>query len=437
MTPKKRKRVHSCSICGGSYSTPSQLQRHSRVHSGERPYVCNLCGRRFTRSDHVKQHLKIHSPHRQKNMCRICGSQFYKSQILGSHLRRHDVYQIHLCHQCGEGFQEAEELEKHERLHNIKTDIRPSGEGTDGVPSTSAETQEGEGNWLGCARFCLAQIPSISNKILQTPDRKNENSCEENANATESATPEFNNIEITPKASPEENSESPQISVSPGYSLVSAPSNVPDENTPTEAITSNSNSTIFMVATPPNNVENETVVKTTSTSTSHTTTTSRSASRKAGRPIKAVIKREPVVTTTTTSTSVNEVRAPRCTISLLAASRTSVTRAEVCTRRTISSTTPTPASNAVVLTTPKETTTTTTTSPSSMGTPPFLLNGKRLGRCEYCGIWFEDYAMCMLHNSLHSADDADPFTCRKCLKKLGNRLEFMAHLVWHLDPELP
>ena len=57
-------------------------------------------------------------------------------------------------------------------------------------------------------------------------------------------------------------------------------------------------------------------------------------------------------------------------------------------------------------------------------------------RCEHCCIWFEDYTMSLLHNSLHSADETDPFTCRKCLKRLGNRLEFTAHLVWHLEPNM-
>lgn len=57
-------------------------------------------------------------------------------------------------------------------------------------------------------------------------------------------------------------------------------------------------------------------------------------------------------------------------------------------------------------------------------------------RCDHCCIWFEDRAMCLLHNTLHNADEADPFTCRKCYKKLGNRLEFMAHLVWHLEPNM-
>lgn len=60
----------------------------------------------------------------------------------------------------------------------------------------------------------------------------------------------------------------------------------------------------------------------------------------------------------------------------------------------------------------------------------------KLVKCEHCCIWFEDNAMSMLHNTLHSADSSDPFTCRKCYKKLGNRLEFMAHMIWHLEPNM-
>ncbi|XP_041361693.1 uncharacterized protein LOC121377681 [Gigantopelta aegis] len=64
------------------------------------------------------------------------------------------------------------------------------------------------------------------------------------------------------------------------------------------------------------------------------------------------------------------------------------------------------------------------------------LFGKKMLRCDHCSIWFEDQSMSMLHMSLHSADESDPFTCKKCLKRLGNRLEFMAHIVWHLDPHM-
>ncbi|XP_076456399.1 uncharacterized protein LOC143290770 [Babylonia areolata] len=62
--------------------------------------------------------------------------------------------------------------------------------------------------------------------------------------------------------------------------------------------------------------------------------------------------------------------------------------------------------------------------------------GRKMMRCQHCCIWFEDSALGLLHQSLHSADDTDPFTCKKCLKRLGNRLEFTAHIIWHLDPTM-
>lgn len=68
-------------------------------------------------------------------------------------------------------------------------------------------------------------------------------------------------------------------------------------------------------------------------------------------------------------------------------------------------------------------------------TPQTLQNSGML-KCEHCCIWFEDRAMALLHNTLHNADKNDPYTCRKCYKKMGNRLEFNAHLVWHLEPNM-
>jgi uncharacterized Zn-finger protein len=37
------------------------LIRHSRLHSGIRPYRCNRCGQEFSRSDHLNTHLRTHT----------------------------------------------------------------------------------------------------------------------------------------------------------------------------------------------------------------------------------------------------------------------------------------------------------------------------------------------------------------------------------------
>ena len=48
--------------CGKAFFTLSEIQNHSRVHTGETPYQCNLCGRKFRQVAHLKTHMKgVHS----------------------------------------------------------------------------------------------------------------------------------------------------------------------------------------------------------------------------------------------------------------------------------------------------------------------------------------------------------------------------------------
>lgn len=52
--------------------------------------------------------------------------------------------------------------------------------------------------------------------------------------------------------------------------------------------------------------------------------------------------------------------------------------------------------------------------------------------CPHCNIFFHDFTMYNLHQSLHSPIDEDPFTCPSCLKHCQDRIEFMFHIVWHV-----
>jgi len=53
-------RKHECLECGKRFPTPSKLQRHSFIHTGEKPYNCPHCPKSYSQLVHLKQHLASH-----------------------------------------------------------------------------------------------------------------------------------------------------------------------------------------------------------------------------------------------------------------------------------------------------------------------------------------------------------------------------------------
>ncbi|CAG9864862.1 unnamed protein product [Phyllotreta striolata] len=123
--PKEKKMYKNvCKICNKSFVKNSLLERHVRVHSGEKPFKCNICEQRFTQKGSLQIHLMKHTgtkPH----ACTLCPAKFNQKGNLRVHINKthtapNEGQKMFKCPHCSCIFKRIASLNGHVTKAHVK-----------------------------------------------------------------------------------------------------------------------------------------------------------------------------------------------------------------------------------------------------------------------------------------------------------------------------
>ena len=107
---------YTCHYCEKKFSRQDKLKIHHRIHSGDKPFKCNVCEYACVDGGSLKKHMRIHNDERPFK-CQICEYRSRNSSQLIVHLRTHTGDTPFHCQECDAKFKINSDLTRHMRTH--------------------------------------------------------------------------------------------------------------------------------------------------------------------------------------------------------------------------------------------------------------------------------------------------------------------------------
>lgn len=106
-----------CPHCGERFSRKFRLKHHMQWHTGETPFQCEVCSKRFVHKVALYKHKMIHDNESKRLECQVCGFKTRTKAHLERHTRSHTGAKPFACPVCNKRFSQMYNMKAHLREH--------------------------------------------------------------------------------------------------------------------------------------------------------------------------------------------------------------------------------------------------------------------------------------------------------------------------------